>query len=65
MLITIRRRWLLRLFGWGHYNGQQRQPHEYPDHVTASHLLWWHWLRQGVGGPPLNESALSHHKIEI
>lgn len=65
MLFTIRRPWLLRVFGWGNFNGKPRANDEMPSYVTADHKLWWRWLRQGVGGPPMNESKLSEQKIVI
>lgn len=65
MLITIRRRWLLRLFGWGLYNGQPRKPDEYPDYVTANIKLWWFWLRHGIHAGKMDESALRNHVIEL
>jgi hypothetical protein len=65
MLITIRRRWLLRLFGWGTYCGQRRAPGEYPSYVTASHKLWWHWLTHGVRSNTFRDSNLSSHVIDI
>lgn len=65
MLFTIRRPWLLRFFGWGTFNGKPRTDDEMPNYVTAGHKLWWHWLRQGVGGPEPNETELSKHKIVL
>lgn len=36
MLITVRKPWLLRLFGWKQV--------DLPVYVIASHRLWWRWL---------------------
>lgn len=65
MLITIRSRWLLRLFGWRLYIGQPRKPDEYPSRVTASHKLWWHWLTHGVASGSFREGKLENHVIDL
>ncbi len=41
-LITIRAPWLLRVFGWGTYDGKPRTT--YPRYVTAHWRLWLFWL---------------------
>lgn len=63
MLITIRRPWLLRLFGW-RYDVDGKPRTEWPSYVTASFWLWWFWLRRGANPVRLNEEAL-RHKIEL
>ncbi len=64
MLITIRRRWLLRIFGWGWFMGKRRT--EWPSYVTASHRRWWFWLwNRHKSIKPMDESALRNHTIVI
>lgn len=65
MLITIRRPCLLRIFGWGWYNGNPRRRQDYPSYVTASFGLWWHWFRQGVQYGAPDENMIRHSEIEI
>lgn len=64
MLITIRRPWLLRVFGW-RYDGDGKSRTEWPSYVTASLRLWLHWLRNSVGTNRMREDALRGHIINL
>jgi hypothetical protein len=56
MLITIRSRRLLKLFGWARYGDRARHEHEWPSSVQATHRLWWRWFKEERAlrkrGPP-------------
>jgi hypothetical protein len=39
MIFTVRKPWLLRIFGWNIIHPQQA-----PEYVTADHKLWLKWL---------------------
>ena len=42
MLLRTKSRFIMFLFGWGLF----------PTDVTASHKLWWLWLRRHWGAKP-------------